>query len=237
MDSQRDQQAIDANEALRQVYEEGEPTETEAYRDGTEPVSSADQLAGKPERTDDRITRLSGGDVDAAAQDLEAGIETPGGSNPTPDQDQVDAIGASAGVTYQDNEPLKFGDKMAERDDHRWELDPASSEDYQERQETPRSAEETRPRRPSEDEASGSAAPKKGTTRGLQRKTTRRPKKTTRPSKTATTQSKRGTRPSRSRKQAAKVGLKRSGVDVSRKRSSKSGSRAGGKRTGKRSRS
>ena len=52
---------------------------------------------------------------------------------PTPDQDRVDDIGRALGVEYQDNEPLKASDKIAERDRHRWELDPASSDDYKER--------------------------------------------------------------------------------------------------------
>jgi hypothetical protein len=56
-----------------------------------------------------------------------------GGDNPTPDQDIVDEIGRSLGVEYQDNEELKSADKIAERDKHRWELDPASSDDYRDR--------------------------------------------------------------------------------------------------------
>lgn len=35
-------------------------------------------------------------------------------------------------VIYEDGEPLRVG-KGRERDCHRWELDPASSEDYAER--------------------------------------------------------------------------------------------------------
>ena len=42
-------------------------------------------------------------------------------------------LGSELGVTYQDGEPLKAGEKEVERDRHRWELDPASAEDYQER--------------------------------------------------------------------------------------------------------
>ena len=77
---------------------------------------------------------LTGGDVDANWEDAYAvGDEAPGGDNPTPDQDRVDDIGRALGVEYQDNEPLKASDKVAERDRHRWELDPASSEDYKER--------------------------------------------------------------------------------------------------------
>ena len=74
---------------------------------------------------------LTGGDVDAEWEDAYAlGDEAPGGDNPTPDQDIVDEIGAALGVTYQDDEELKAADKITERDRHRWELDPASAEDY-----------------------------------------------------------------------------------------------------------
>jgi hypothetical protein len=77
---------------------------------------------------------LTGGDVDANWEDAySVGDEAPGGDNPTPDQDRVDDIGKALGVEYQDNEELKGGDKVAERDKHRWELDPASSEDYRDR--------------------------------------------------------------------------------------------------------
>ena len=77
---------------------------------------------------------LTGGDVDADWEDAySVGDEAPGGDNPTPDQDRVDDIGKALGVEYQDNEPLKGSDKLAERDRHRWELDPASSEDYPDR--------------------------------------------------------------------------------------------------------
>ncbi|HEX5475937.1 MAG TPA: DUF6335 family protein [Vicinamibacterales bacterium] len=77
---------------------------------------------------------LTGGDVDADWEDAYAvGDEAPGGDNPTPDQDRVDDIGKSVGVDYQDNEELKAADKIARRDKHRWELDPASSEDYKKR--------------------------------------------------------------------------------------------------------
>jgi hypothetical protein len=77
---------------------------------------------------------LTGGDVDADWEDAYAvGDEAPGGDNPTPDQDRVDDIGKALGVEYQDNEELRASDKIAERDRHRWELDPASAEDYRDR--------------------------------------------------------------------------------------------------------
>ena len=77
---------------------------------------------------------ITGGDVDVDLEDAYfTGDEAPGGDNPTPDQDVVDDIGRALGVEYQDNEELKAVDKVTERDKRRWELDPASSEDYKER--------------------------------------------------------------------------------------------------------
>jgi hypothetical protein len=76
---------------------------------------------------------MTGGDVDAdwvAAYSV--GDEAPGGDNPTPDQDVVDEIGKALGVEYSDEEELD-GNRLVGRDRHRWELDPASSEDYPER--------------------------------------------------------------------------------------------------------
>jgi len=77
---------------------------------------------------------LTGGDVDADWENAYfSGDEAPGGDNPTPDQDVVEDIGKSLGVEYQDSEELKSTDKVTERDKHRWELDPASAEDYKDR--------------------------------------------------------------------------------------------------------
>ena len=77
---------------------------------------------------------LTGGDVDADWESAySVGDEAPGGDNPTPDQDLVDDIGRAVGVEYQDNEELKGEAKVAKRDRNRWELDPASSDDWDER--------------------------------------------------------------------------------------------------------
>ena len=77
---------------------------------------------------------LTGGDVDADWESAySVGDEAPGGDNPTPDQDIVDDIGRAVGVQYEDNEELKGEKKISDRDRKRWELDPASSEDYDER--------------------------------------------------------------------------------------------------------
>ena len=77
---------------------------------------------------------LTGGDVDADWESAySVGDEAPGGDNPTPDQDIVDDIGRAVGVEYQDNEELKGEEKIAKRDRNRWELDPASSDDWEDR--------------------------------------------------------------------------------------------------------
>ena len=77
---------------------------------------------------------MTGGDVDADWESAySVGDEAPGGDNPTPDQDIVDDIGHAIGVEYQDNEELKGEAKISTRDRNRWELDPASSDDWDER--------------------------------------------------------------------------------------------------------
>ena len=77
---------------------------------------------------------FTGGDVDADWEDgYSEGDEAPGGDNPTPDQDVVEEIGRALGVEYEDGEELKGSDKITERDTNRWEYDPASAEDYDDR--------------------------------------------------------------------------------------------------------
>ncbi len=77
---------------------------------------------------------ITAGDADVNIENAYfTGDEAPGGDNPTPDQDVVDDIGKAIGVQYQDDEELQGSEKVAKRDKHRWELDPASSEDYRDR--------------------------------------------------------------------------------------------------------
>ena len=76
---------------------------------------------------------LSGGDIDAGGDLEDSGEESVGGSAPTPDQDNVELLGRAVGINYEDNEPLRVEDKVNERDRHRWELDPASSEGFRKR--------------------------------------------------------------------------------------------------------
>jgi Family of unknown function (DUF6335) len=77
---------------------------------------------------------ITGGDVDADWEGAYAvGDEAATGDNPTPDQDTVEGLGRAVGVEYEDSEELKSTPKIERRDKKRWELDPASAEDYPER--------------------------------------------------------------------------------------------------------
>jgi len=110
------------------------PSSLNLNRRGSAARSGRAELAAAQARHKNLSPELAGGDVDA---DLESayftGEEAAGGDNPTPDQDVVDEIGRSLGVEYQDNEELGTTEKVSERDRHRWELDPASAEDYKDR--------------------------------------------------------------------------------------------------------
>ena len=110
------------------------PSSLNMNRRGTAARSGREEMEDDLRKHGGITPGITGGDVDADyEQAYFSGDEAPGGDNPTPDQDVVDDIGRALGVEYQDNEELKSSDKLAERDKHRWELDPASSEDYKDR--------------------------------------------------------------------------------------------------------
>ncbi|ACC84525.1 DUF6335 family protein [Nostoc punctiforme] len=77
---------------------------------------------------------LTGGDVDAYWQDADAvGDEAVGGTTATPDKNVTEELEAAVGLEMADSEFLHTNDILEDRDSDRWELDPKSSEDYQER--------------------------------------------------------------------------------------------------------
>ena len=121
---------IDAGNAESEEYQADEEV-TEEFADAQRLASGGEQLKRELREHHSRTPQLSGGDIDADWAG--AGDETVGGSSPTPDQDVVDELGEAVGLTYEDNEPLHTTEKVEERDRHRWELDPASSEDYNDR--------------------------------------------------------------------------------------------------------
>jgi len=85
-------------------------------------ASSGRRALKENQKQHNKMAAVTGGDVDA---DMESayftGDEAPGGDNPTPDQNDVDDIGQAIGVKYNDNEELKGGEEVAERDRHRWD--------------------------------------------------------------------------------------------------------------------
>ncbi|MAU00191.1 MAG: hypothetical protein CL608_23875 [Anaerolineaceae bacterium] len=91
--------------------------------------TGSDELHERLDEHHAKSPSLSGGDVDAAWDDANVGEETAGGMAPTPDQDDVEEIGEAYGIEYENDEPLRTGDKLAQRDDNRWELNPESAEE------------------------------------------------------------------------------------------------------------
>ncbi|BAZ31020.1 hypothetical protein NIES4074_34900 [Cylindrospermum sp. NIES-4074] len=73
-------------------------------------------------------------ELDTYWQDT-VGDEAVGGTAPTPDQNVTEEIEAAVGLEMDDFAFLRTNEILEERDDARWELDPKSAEDYQERRE------------------------------------------------------------------------------------------------------
>lgn len=121
----------------RRVLEEpvaGPPSSLDFDRHASAARTGREELREARREHTESSPRITGGDVDANwASAFSTGDEAPGGDMPTPDQDVVEEIGSSLGVQYADDEELKAVDKIEQRDRHRWELDPASAEDYRDR--------------------------------------------------------------------------------------------------------
>jgi hypothetical protein len=75
---------------------------------------------------EDETIRVGDPDDDTLANEY-VGEETPGGDNPTPDQNNVDEIGRAYGLQEEDSGALRSGaEVLARRDRHRQELRPPS---------------------------------------------------------------------------------------------------------------
>ena len=110
------------------------PSSLNLDRSASSARSGRQELKERYDKHTETSPALTGGDVDADWESAySTGDEAPGGDNPTPDQNNVDDIGLALGVEYDDNEELEGADKIEERDRHRWEDDPASSEDFDDR--------------------------------------------------------------------------------------------------------
>ena len=78
----------------------------------------------------------TGGDIYSNQYQAEVdGDEAVGGTAPTPDQNVTENLEAAVGLEMDDRSFLRTNDILEQRDDRRWELDPTSSEDYEERRE------------------------------------------------------------------------------------------------------
>jgi hypothetical protein len=135
--SDRPRQAPARLDRARRTLDETVPTPPSSLDLDRRPSAAR---SGRAETLENRLHHatmtpaITAGDVDANVENAYfSGDEAPGGDNPTPDQDVVEEIGRAIGIEYQDNEELRSGDKVEDRDKHRWELDPASSEDYRDR--------------------------------------------------------------------------------------------------------
>jgi hypothetical protein len=92
----------------------------EAMRTGVLPPTSRKEAEIPNE---DEI--LAGDPDDDTLQNEYSGEETPGGSNSTPDQNDVDEIGRAYGLQDEDSGELHSGGEVLERRDrHRSELNP-----------------------------------------------------------------------------------------------------------------
>ena len=112
------------------------PSSLNLDRSASAARSGRAELAEKVRNHTSTGPAMTAGDLDADWESAESvGDEAPGGDNPTPDQDVVDEIGRALGVEYDDDEELRGGDEITDRDRNRWELDPASRDDYDDRDE------------------------------------------------------------------------------------------------------
>ncbi len=95
--------------------------EAEVLRTGLYPLPIEEEVPGQ-----DEILRGGDPDVDPL-ENLYTGDEMPGGSMPTPDQNDVDSAGRIAGLSNADRGELYSAEEIIERrDEHRWENEPLS---------------------------------------------------------------------------------------------------------------
>jgi len=133
MAKKKKEQFIDLGRVESEKFEPTEEVKSEFDEASQLGSTGQGQLIEKLRGHHSTSPALSGGDIDAAWEDADVGEESVGGGNPTPDQSIVEELGKAVGLTYEDDEPLHTTEKIKARDQHRWELDPASSEGFVER--------------------------------------------------------------------------------------------------------
>ena len=102
----------------------------EGLIDGDEEIST---LPGRLRTPPNVGVGVTGGDMDDDWYQAEVvGEEAVGGQNPTPDQNVTEDLLQAMGIVSTDAYPVQTLENFRQRDRKRWELDPESSEDYQE---------------------------------------------------------------------------------------------------------
>lgn len=132
----------DMEEESLSIDEEDEALEdlsqavTESYGTGVKelPGFVVDEQARQGQGLNEASPELTGGDIDANYEQANAeGDESVGGTVVTPDMDIVDNLGKAVGLEMDDSNFLHNSEILEHRDEQRWELEPKSSEDYQDR--------------------------------------------------------------------------------------------------------
>lgn len=111
---------------------------TESYGTGVQELPGytigGRTMADRVHNYNEATAELTGGDIDANYEQANAvGDESVGGTVSTPDMDIVDDLGKAVGLEMDDHNFLHTNEILEGRDDRRWEMEPTSSEDYEER--------------------------------------------------------------------------------------------------------
>jgi Family of unknown function (DUF6335) len=126
------------DDSIEEDFEEISPEYTESYGTGVHDLPGYNEGGRTMHRRSNQFNEaspdLTGGDIDANYEQANAvGDEAVGGTAATPDQDIVDELGVAVGLEMADREWLHTQEMLTTRDDRRWDLEPKSSEDYEER--------------------------------------------------------------------------------------------------------
>ena len=111
---------------------------TESYGTGVHDlpgyVEGGRTMSARKHNYNEATPELTGGDIDANYEQANAvGDESVGGTVSTPDMDIVDDLGKAVGLEMDDRNFMHTNEILEGRDDRRWELEPRSSEDYDDR--------------------------------------------------------------------------------------------------------
>ena len=132
---------LEEPEGDEEIADDDVPQEvTESYGTGVHDVPGF-SIGGRTMRDrmqdlNEATPELTGGDIDANYEQANAdGDESVGGTVSTPDMDIVDDLGKAVGLEMNDFNYLHTNEILEQRDDRRWELEPKSSDDYDDRKE------------------------------------------------------------------------------------------------------